>query len=108
MKLQWDIYFYNLWSAVMKSVGAQGLSWGGINGLNASGIDVPPLNLKTLGFMLLIGAVLPAMFKFWEQTPLPGFVTEETTTTTRTTVKPPETIVDENKPVTPGNPPRIG
>lgn len=100
MKLNWELYFYNLWSKILQSVGAQGISWCGLNGISASGIaDVPPLNLKALGIMLLVGAALPALFKFWESTPLPNIVTEETTTTTRTVVKPP------NEPIPPATPP---
>lgn len=83
MKLRWQKYFYELWSAILRSIGVQGLSWSGINGLSAAGMDVPALNLKALGWMFLIGAILPAIFKYWEKTPLPEIELEETTVTER-------------------------
>lgn len=94
MKLNWEKYFYGLWSAALQNVGTVGAVWLTMNGLNSAGADVPKMNLKALGWSLLVAGVLPAIFKFWQKQPLPDI--EETTVTITTTKTKGQT--DEIKP----------
>ncbi len=81
MKLKWERYFYDLWSAVLKNVGLVIAGSGGVNMAHASGMDVPMLNLQAFGIFILAAGVIPALGLFWQKTPLPEIETETVTTT---------------------------
>lgn len=100
MKLKWDSYFYGLFSSVMRHMGTALAGWSGLNIANASGANVPQLDIKALGIFLLSAGIIPAVATFWSKTPLPD-IEETTITVTKTTTKSP---TDETKPIDPAPP----
>jgi hypothetical protein len=91
MKLNWERYWYDFFSSVLKHVGTALAGWGGINIASAAGANVPALDAKALGIFILSAGIIPAVAAFWAKTPLPDIEKEETTVTvTKTSTKPPE------------------
>ena len=71
-------------SVIGGSAGAGG-SWLGMAAAKSAGVDVPVLNLKSLGIILLSSA-LASLFMYLQKSPLPDIVTEETVTIKRESV----------------------
>jgi hypothetical protein len=90
MKLNWERYFYDMFSSVFRHMGTALAGWSGLNIANAAGADVPQLDIKALGVFLISAGIIPAVASFWTKTPLPEIEKEETTVTvTKTTTKTP-------------------
>lgn len=100
LKLNWELWLYGLLAGVIGGASTAALSWAGLGAAHAAGMDVPMLNFKALGIVLISGAA-PSFFAYLKQQPLPPIITSETTTTvTVKETKPAEPTV----PTPPTNP----
>jgi hypothetical protein len=63
-------WLYGLLAAIIGGTASAGLSFLTMNGAAASGIDVPTLNFKALGIILLSSGLV-SMFAYLKQSPLP-------------------------------------
>lgn len=79
--LDWQGWVYGLFHATIGGAASSALGWVGMTGARGVGVDVPVLNWKALGILLVSGAV-PSFFLYLKQSPLPSIVTEQTTTVT--------------------------
>lgn len=70
MKLNWNVWLYGLLNSVIGGTATSGASWAGLSAAKASGFDVPVPNWKTLGIILVSGA-LTNLFFYLKQSPLP-------------------------------------
>lgn len=83
LNLDWSDWLYGLLHATIGGMASSGLGWMGMAGAHGAGVDVPILNWKALGILLVSGAV-PSFFLYLKQSPLPTLVSEKTTTVTET------------------------
>lgn len=70
MKLKWDKWLYSMGQAVIGGVAAAGSSYLGTLLGNQISADIPVMNWKTLGFVLLASAATNLFF-FLKASPLP-------------------------------------
>ncbi|HTA30718.1 MAG TPA: hypothetical protein VK731_09530 [Candidatus Cybelea sp.] len=63
-------WLYSLGSAVIGGAATSGSAWLGMAGAKAAGVDVPNLNFKALGIILISGG-LSSLFFYLKQSPLP-------------------------------------
>lgn len=68
--LNWRVWAYTLAVTVIGGAAQAGASWLGMTGAKAAGVDVPELNLKALGVILLSAAMFN-VFIFLAKSPLP-------------------------------------
>lgn len=68
--LNWRVWAYTLAVTVIGGAAQAGASWLGMTGAKAAGVDVPELNLKALG-VILLSAALFNVFIFLAKSPLP-------------------------------------
>ena len=80
LKLNWELWLYGLMAGVIGGASTAALSWAGLGAAHSAGLDVPTLNFKALGIVLISGAA-PSFFAYLKQQPLPPIVTTETTIT---------------------------
>jgi len=83
MKLNWEAWVYGLFNGTIGGAATAGSAWLGMSGAKAAGVDVPLLNWKALGVIMLSGALTNAFF-YLKQSPLPALetITVRTTETT--------------------------
>lgn len=70
LKMGWQKWLYSLVVAVIAGTSQSVVAWLGMAGASAAGIEVPTLNFKALG-ILMISAFLFNLFTFLKQSPLP-------------------------------------
>jgi hypothetical protein len=63
-------WIYSLGASVIGGTATSASAWLGIAAAKSAGVDVPDLNLKALGIILLSGA-LTNLFAFLAKSPLP-------------------------------------
>ena len=93
--LNWRAWGYGLFSGVIGGGATAGSAWMGMSVAKSAGVDVPVLNLKSLGIILAAGSLTSAL-AYLKKSPLPPVdtITEtvvestQTETTTTTTTKP--------------------
>lgn len=85
-QLDWAGWFYGLLHGTIGGAASSGLGWIGMTTARGVGVDVPTLNWKALGILLVSGAV-PSFLLYLKQSPLPTVVTTTTTTATLTETK---------------------
>ncbi len=68
--LNWKVWVYTLAVTVIGGAATAATSWLGMIGAAAAGVDVPSLNLKALG-VILLSAALFQTFSFLAKSPLP-------------------------------------
>lgn len=76
-------------AAVIGGAATAGGSWLAINAVGAAGAEVPVLNLKALGIILLVGAGTN-LAAYLKQSPIPTTVEQTSVTVTKT--KTPEDV----------------
>lgn len=69
-QLDWQTWLYSLGVAVIAGTSSAVVTWLGMAGASAAGVDVPPLNFKALGIILISSCVFN-LFTFLKQSPLP-------------------------------------
>ncbi len=79
---------HGLGAAVIGGAASAGSTWLTMAAAKASGVDVPALNLKALGIIMLTSGILNALL-YLKQSPLPSEEEEVTVTTTTTETKTP-------------------
>lgn len=91
--LKWETWLHGLMAGIIGGAAASGVSWLGMTGAKAAGADVPVLNLKSLGVILLSSGIFNALL-YLKQSPLPAIstvtettITQETATTVQTATK---------------------
>lgn len=70
LKMGWQKWLYSLGVAVIAGTSQSVVAWLGMAGASAAGIEVPSLNFKALG-ILMVSACLFNLFTFLKQSPLP-------------------------------------
>jgi len=85
MKLNWEMWLYGLLNGSIGGAATSGGAWLGMSGAKAAGLDVPVLNWKALGVILISGA-LTNLFFYLKQSPLPS-IEKTVITTTQTETK---------------------
>lgn len=78
LKMGWQKWLYSLGVAVIAGTSQSVVAWLGMAGANAAGIEVPTLNFKALGIIML-SACMFNLFTFLKQSPLPPAVEVEDT-----------------------------
>lgn len=81
------VWIRGLLAAIIGGSASAGASWMGMAAAKMAGIDVPTLNLKALG-IILMSAGLASMFAYLMKSPLPELVTVEDTSTIKTVTTP--------------------
>lgn len=76
--LDWRTWLYSLAVAVIAGTSQSVVTWLGMAGASAAGVDVPQLNFKSLGIIML-SACLFNLFTFLKQSPLPKPETDDET-----------------------------
>lgn len=76
LKMGWQKWLYSLLVAVIAGTSQSVVAWLGMAGASAAGIEVPTLNFKALG-ILMVSACLFNLFTFLKQSPLPPAVEVE-------------------------------
>lgn len=69
-KLAWEHWLYGIVWATIGGAATSASAWMAMGAAHASGVDVPALNFKALGVIMLSGA-LTNFFAVLKQTPLP-------------------------------------
>ncbi len=97
MRLNWELWFYGLCNAVIGGTATSAAAWLGMAGAKTAGLDVPSLNWKALGVILVSGS-LTNLFYYLKASPLPTIQTKvvtetKVTETVATTPKTDDTIV---------------
>ncbi len=87
-ELTWSQWLWGLLNAIIGGAATSGWTWLMMAGLKQAGVDVPALNFKALGVIMLSGGVTSLLF-YLKQSPIPALTTtsEKTTTITTTTEK---------------------
>ena len=80
------VWLRGLFAALIGGATTAGGAWLGMAAAHAAGVDVPTLNFKALGIIMLSAGLVSA-FAYLSKSPLPELVSEETTIITRTEVK---------------------
>ncbi len=70
LQMNWQKWRYSLAVAVIAGTSQSVVTWLGLAGAAAVGLDVPALNFKALG-ICLVSACLFNLFTFLKQSPLP-------------------------------------
>ncbi len=84
-QLSWQQWIYGLLNAAVGGAATAGVAWTGMASARSAGIDLPILNWKALGVILLSGS-LSNLFFYLKQSPLPFMtITSERKTTVVTT-----------------------
>lgn len=73
-------------AAVVGGAATAGGSWMAINAAGAAGAAVPVLNWKSLGIILLVGAVTN-LFAYLKQSPIPSTIEQTQITVTKESTK---------------------
>lgn len=99
MNLNWELWFYGLLNAVIGGTATSAAAWLGMAGAKTAGLDVPSLNWKALGVILISGS-LTNLFYYLKASPLPSIETKVVTEvkTTETTTTTPAIDATVNKP----------
>lgn len=69
--MKWRKWLYGLAGGIVGGVASAGSAWLGTAVANSAGADVPVMNWKTLGIVLMTNAIVSA-FLFLKQSPLPS------------------------------------
>jgi hypothetical protein len=69
-RLDWKNWSYGLFGGAIGGAATTGSAWVGMTAAKAVGMDVPSLNWKAMGVILLSGA-LTNTFMYLKQSPLP-------------------------------------
>lgn len=86
MKTSERNWFRTLFGSAISAMAGAGSGFLGMNGAHGLGIDVPTLNFKSLGVLLLTSG-LASIFLFLKQSPLPPDDIDTQTTITETTTQ---------------------
>ncbi len=95
--LKWETWLHGLVGGAIGGAANAGASWIGMVSAKAAGLDVPTLNLKSLGIICGTSALLSA-FLYLKQSPLPEIssITETTVTTAKQTTVETATIKSDS------------
>ena len=80
------LWLQGLLAAVIGGAANAGGNWMGLATARGIGLEVPSLNWKSLGIMLVVGALISA-FAYLKQSPVPTSVTTTQVTVTKEVTK---------------------
>lgn len=100
--LKWETWLHGLIGGSIGGAANAGSAWLGLVVAKSSGLDVPTLNLKSLGVICGTSALLSA-FLYLRQSPLPEIssITETTITSATATTVQTATVKSDKPPETP-------